>query len=392
VDDDLRALELDGAWDFRFDREDAETVSRPLGSWTDLDSHYSGSATYTKSFTVPSGFLADGRRLMLDLGDVRELAAVTVNGRQVGHLDWAPYAVDVTAALQPGSNTVQVTVTNTQANSIQGQAVPSGLLGPVAIRPERVLRVVLTPGTEVTSYDLAVDPAEAVVTPGQPARFTATVSGIGDGDLETVLTTTVPDGWTAQPDEQAVTLHSDGQETRESVEVEVTPPPDAGEGSAEVGFALTGPDGRTVEKTATVQVVESFAAWEFDVDGDAEGWTPANQVSGFTVSGGALRFESTGGDPFVVGPDVSVPLGAGATVEVVMSSSAGGGGQVFWATTDGGFAESRSGRFTVESGGVRTYHVDIPPQGASLTRLRLDPLAGTGSFAVDAIRLLPPTP
>jgi hypothetical protein len=175
-----------------------------------------------------------------------------------------------------------------------------------------------------------------------------------------------------------------------SVEVTVTPPADAAESTEEVRFTLAGPDGRTVERTVQVAVVHSFAEWEFATDGDTEGWKAANQVTGFEVSGGALRFSSTGGDPYVVGPEVSIPLESGASVEIVMSSSVGGGGQLFWATTDGGFAESRSGRFSVEAGGTRTYRVEIPPQAAALTVLRLDPIAGVGDLVVDAVRVLPP--
>ncbi|MGH1565115.1 glycosyl hydrolase [Mumia sp. DW29H23] len=389
VDDPLEPLALGGSWDFRFAKDGAETVSRPLGSWTALDAKYSGSATYTKRFTVPEGFLADGRRAVLDLGRVREFADVTVNGKHAGALDWSPYTVDVTDLLREGENVVEVKVTNTPSNEIEGRDNPSGLFGPVAVRPQREVDLTLTEGTEVTSVDMTVDPASAAVLPGRPATFTATVTGIAPADLTATLATTAPDGWTVEPASTEVSEPSNGAQVTTSVDVVVTPPADAAEGASEVGFTLTGPDGRTVTRTATVTVTNAYAAWEFDTDGDTEGWTGANQVEGFTASGGALRFRSVGGDPYVVGPRVSVPLTDGAVVEIVMSSSVGGGGQLFWATTDGGFAEGRSGRFTVEAGGTRTYRVEIPRQGASLTQVRLDPLTGTGDVAVDAVRVLP---
>ena len=390
IEDPLEPLALGGDWGFRFDEPGAETVSRPLGSWTDLDPAYSGTGSYTKQFSVPEGFLADGRRIHLDLGNVRELADVTVNGSPVGALDWSPYSVDVTDLLREGENTVAVKVTNTQANSIEGRANPSGLFGPVALRPERIVTLDLTAGTQVTSVDMSVDPTAAAVTPGRPAEITATVSGIAPEDLMATLTVDAPDGWQVDPATTEISEPSDGEQVETMVDVAVTPPADADEGTGEVTFTLTGPDARTVVRTAQVAVVHSFAEWEFETDGDTEGWTGDNQVTGFEASGGALRFSSTGGDPYVVGPEVSAPLATGATVEIVMSSSAGGGGQLFWATTDGGFSEGRSGRFSVEAGEARTYRVDIPQQDASLTRLRLDPLAGTGDFVVDAIRVLPP--
>ncbi|KAA1418115.1 hypothetical protein FE697_019900 [Mumia zhuanghuii] len=389
VDDPLEPLALNGDWDFRFDADEAETVTRPLGSWTALDAKYSGSATYAKRFTVPADFLAKGRRAQLDLGRVRELADVTVNGKHAGALDWSPYAVDVTDLLREGENVVEVRVTNTPSNAIEGRDNPSGLLGPVVLRPQREVNLELTEGTEVTSVDMTVDPASSAVLPGRPATFTATVDGIAPEDLEATLATTVPDGWKAEPASVDVSEPSQGTQVSTTVDVAVTPPAEAPEGASSVRFTLTGADGRTVERTATVTVTNAYAAWEFDADGDTEGWTGANQVEGFTPSGGALRFRSVGGDPYVVGPTVSVPLADSATVEIVMSSSAGGGGQLFWATTDGGFAESRSGRFTVESGGTRTYRVEVPRQEASLTQLRLDPLTGTGDVAIDAVRILP---
>jgi len=130
-----------------------------------------------------------------------------------------------------------------------------------------------------------------------------------------------------------------------------------------------------------------LSAWEFDSTGDAEGWVAANQVTPFTVSGGQLRFSSTGGDPYVIGPQVS--FGAGPLrVEVVMTSSVSGGGQVFWGTTAGGFAEARSATFPVQAG-TATYTVTIPASDGELRQLRLDPVSGTGDFAVDAVRVLP---
>ncbi|HZL06236.1 MAG TPA: hypothetical protein VFE45_12620, partial [Coriobacteriia bacterium] len=138
--------------------------------------------------------------------------------------------------------------------------------------------------------------------------------------------------------------------------------------------------------TKPPKVTRALSAWEFDSTGDAEGWVAANQVTPFTVSGGQLRFSSTGGDPYVIGPQVS--FGAGPLrVEVVMTSSVSGGGQVFWGTTAGGFAEARSARFPVQAG-TATYTVTIPASDGELRQLRLDPVSGTGDFAVDAVRVL----
>ena len=141
VSDPLAALPLGGDWTFRFDRPDSPVTTRPLGSWTDLDPAYSGAAWYEKDFDVTSATLS-GRRWTLDLGEVHEVAEIEVNGIGLGSRLWAPYRLDVTAALRPGRNRVRVRVTNTGANA-RGEAIASGLLGPVSLRPYRLVDVVL---------------------------------------------------------------------------------------------------------------------------------------------------------------------------------------------------------------------------------------------------------
>jgi hypothetical protein len=91
---------------------------------------------------------------MLDLGDVRELAEVSINGRPLGIAWHPPYRVDVTEAVKPGENTLEVKVTNLWVNRLIGDQQPgakkytftvmptykadaplrpSGLLGPVRL-------------------------------------------------------------------------------------------------------------------------------------------------------------------------------------------------------------------------------------------------------------------
>ena len=78
--------------------------------------------------------------MRLDLGQVRDLAVVTVNGKRLPTALWSPYVVDVTDALTAGKNTIEVRVINTLANE-RNKILPSGLLGPVALRPLEVLTV-----------------------------------------------------------------------------------------------------------------------------------------------------------------------------------------------------------------------------------------------------------
>lgn len=116
--------------------------------------HFSGTASYATEFEIDEGLFGEGRGLLLDLGALREVAEVTLNGREVGILWKAPFHADVTGALRQGRNSLEVKVTNLWNNRLVGDLldpgqkpfartnmvlkpqdlVPSGLFGPVTIR------------------------------------------------------------------------------------------------------------------------------------------------------------------------------------------------------------------------------------------------------------------
>ena len=149
------ALELSGPWTLEMDGR--ATPLEKLISWADLPGYryYSGSATYRTTVRVPdtvSGW-------WLDMGDVREIADVTLNHQRAGVTWKRPYALDATKWIQPGENTIEIRVTNLLINRVLGQPdpdysrlpsrrfplpeekkriahpLPSGLLGPVKLVP-----------------------------------------------------------------------------------------------------------------------------------------------------------------------------------------------------------------------------------------------------------------
>ena len=116
--------------------------------------YFSGVATYTTTLEAMPDWFRKGARLSLDLGDVKNLAVVTVNGKEVGEAWHAPFRLDVTSALKPGTNQITVKVANAWVNRLIGDEqpgaakiaftdvkpyqassplLPSGLLGPVAV-------------------------------------------------------------------------------------------------------------------------------------------------------------------------------------------------------------------------------------------------------------------
>jgi len=130
-----------------------------LGSWADSADfgikYFSGSASYAKSIEIPEDAIAPGARVWLDLGDVREIAEVAVNGKYMGIYWKTPFKIDVTGAIKPGRNRITIQVTNLWVNRIIGDQqswapkkyafasfqpykadsplLPSGLLGPVRL-------------------------------------------------------------------------------------------------------------------------------------------------------------------------------------------------------------------------------------------------------------------
>ncbi|NYJ03604.1 hypothetical protein HNR19_004302 [Nocardioides thalensis] len=140
VTDELRPIAVDGPWTVRLERDGETARPTELGSWTAIDPKFSGSAVYKTTLELTGAELAD-RRLLLDLGKVGDLAVVTINGVELPRLLWSPYLVDATDALRPGENAIEVRVTNTLQNRRTNRPLPSGLLGPVTLRPEAVVDV-----------------------------------------------------------------------------------------------------------------------------------------------------------------------------------------------------------------------------------------------------------
>ncbi|MEM1582925.1 MAG: glycosyl hydrolase [Candidatus Bathyarchaeia archaeon] len=98
-------------------------------SWTEQGfPYYSGTIIYETEIEIPS--LTSDKKVLLDCGDVRDVLEVVVNNESCGIRLWQPYIIDVTRNLKSGRNKIELKVTNTAANIIKGEKVPSGLLSP----------------------------------------------------------------------------------------------------------------------------------------------------------------------------------------------------------------------------------------------------------------------
>jgi len=155
---------IEGPWRVTFEegRGAPNEVAMPaLADWTASSDpgvrHFSGHATYRVAFTLPDTASGGRTPVVLDLGAVKEVAVVRVNGREAGVLWKEPRRVDIARLVQSGRNQLEITVVNTWNNRLAGDAraapearitrtnltrkfggnaplLPSGLLGPVSLK------------------------------------------------------------------------------------------------------------------------------------------------------------------------------------------------------------------------------------------------------------------
>ncbi len=151
-----------GPWKVSFqpDRGAPQSITLDeLSSWNSNPDagvkYFSGTGTYTRTIDAPADWFKKGAHMWIDLGDVKNLAEVTVNGKPLGLVWHTPFRVDATTALKPGANEISIKVTNAWVNRLIGDQQPdatkkytfttvkpykansplqsSGLLGPVRV-------------------------------------------------------------------------------------------------------------------------------------------------------------------------------------------------------------------------------------------------------------------
>jgi len=159
---ETKLASVGGSWDVAFqpNRGAPARVTLPtLASWHEhADAgvkYFSGTGTYTRTIQAPAEWFQAGATLWLDLGDVKNIAEVAVNGTPLGTYWKAPFRVEVTSALKPGANTLDIKVINLWVNRLIGDQqegvttkytytaqqfyradsplLPSGLIGPVQV-------------------------------------------------------------------------------------------------------------------------------------------------------------------------------------------------------------------------------------------------------------------
>jgi len=154
--------EITGPWDLTFQAGRGAPDKITLDSLSEWNvnpdpgvKYFSGTCTYSKNIDVPQDWLDNGKCIWLDLGNVKNLAEVIVNGKSIGIIWKTPFRIELTGRLRAGSNDLEIKVTNLWVNRLIGDQqpgadkkytyttmafyqadsplLPSGLLGPVKI-------------------------------------------------------------------------------------------------------------------------------------------------------------------------------------------------------------------------------------------------------------------
>jgi hypothetical protein len=119
---------LEGPWNVSFDTAwggPAHIVFNDLADWSKRAEegirYYSGSAVYSKSFDIPDGLaIKPADKLYLDLGVLKNLGRIKLNGHDLGILWTSPWQADITGILKEKGNNLEVTVTNLWINRLIG--------------------------------------------------------------------------------------------------------------------------------------------------------------------------------------------------------------------------------------------------------------------------------
>ncbi len=129
-------MDIGGPWAVSFDSEWGVPERVQFDALQDWSKHadrgikyYSGSATYRKSFDFPAlntehRTLNTAFSLHLDLGTVRDICRVRLNGQDLGILWTAPWRVEITDVVKAKGNELEIEVVNRWINRLVGDQQP----------------------------------------------------------------------------------------------------------------------------------------------------------------------------------------------------------------------------------------------------------------------------
>ncbi len=124
---DAISTEIKGPWLLSFPEKWGAPASVELNeliSWTDHENqginYFSGTASYTNSFNISKETLQTNRKVVIDLGEVLDVAEVFVNGESAGILWTSPFRLNIQDYVKQGENHLEVKITNMWINRLTG--------------------------------------------------------------------------------------------------------------------------------------------------------------------------------------------------------------------------------------------------------------------------------
>ncbi|MCM1450578.1 MAG: hypothetical protein NC082_09555 [Clostridiales bacterium] len=124
TDGGIEMISLNNDWILTFNSiDDKSCMVDSLVDWSKMPrddmKYYSGTATYSNKFNLMD--LHDGGgKIVLDLGDVRNMASVRLNGHSFPVMWKSPFMLDITSELMLGENEIEIDVTNLWVNRMIG--------------------------------------------------------------------------------------------------------------------------------------------------------------------------------------------------------------------------------------------------------------------------------
>jgi len=122
---DAIKTEISGSWMVSFPPNwgaPPSAVFDRLISWTESKDpgikYFSGTATYQNSFNLDEGSVK--KKMILDLGELRDVAEVFINGKSAGILWKKPYRLDISQLVQAGTNDLKIEIVNLWVNRMTG--------------------------------------------------------------------------------------------------------------------------------------------------------------------------------------------------------------------------------------------------------------------------------
>ncbi|MFC2087750.1 glycosyl hydrolase, partial [Bacteroidota bacterium] len=125
--DEVKSEEIKGPWYVSFPEgwgAPSTVVFNELKSWTDFKEneikYFSGTATYHNKITIENENIKENTTIVIDLGEMRDVSEVYVNGTSAGIIWKKPYSADITNLINPGQNELKIEVVNCWINRLTG--------------------------------------------------------------------------------------------------------------------------------------------------------------------------------------------------------------------------------------------------------------------------------